>query len=223
MRTVPAVALTVVLWLGVAGSTRSFSDRPWGIGVNTAQNPVSIADFIERNGLSGNLFATNSSFHAYFMYRSWPQIKIFFDGRHKQVYPLSFIQAFSHMSFAEVISRYPMIDYVVKYVEITGIDRRPEDFLEARTSGYELAFFDRHWALFAKSSIFERYPAIKPLRMLYPINIATEGLMRKVVEKGRLPVLKDELAYYGAQARHPEEKQLYDLMRAEIAKYGPVD
>ena len=126
------------------------------------------------------------------------------------------------MSLEEQKSRYS-IDYLAVNSGVSQMERLPDDFLEARPSQYEMVYFDRHWALFMKAETIQRYPDIKPFRMLYPVNIADEHLMRQAVERGNLPVLRVELAYYRTMVRQPEQQQLYDLMRAEIAKYGPVD
>lgn len=221
VRPLTAAVFCLMLWVALAGNTLLLG-REWGMGVSTVQNPVLVADFMDERRLSGNLYATNTSYHAYFMFRSWPQVKVFFDGRHRQVYPSEFIRDVFSLSFADTVARYP-VEYVVKYIAITGLERPEDDLLHARPSGYELAYFDQHWALFMRADVFARYPSLKPFRMLYPAQIAQERIMRQVVEMGNLPVLREELAYYRTLVRQPEQQQLYDLMRAEIAKYGPVD
>ncbi len=221
LRRIPVVMLNAILAVALAEST-VLMYRDWGVGVSTTKNPVWLADFMEEKGLAGNLYATNLSFHAYFMFRSWPEIKVFFDGRDMQVYPVYFIKDYLSLSFSEIVTKYP-VDYIVKDIAISGLDRHDAEFLAAAPSPYELVYFDQHWALFMKEEVIARYPAIRSFRMLYPINLASERLMRQVVERGNLPILRGELAHYLTLVRQPEQQQLYDLMRAEIAKYGPVD
>ncbi len=215
------VSCAITMGVALLGDT-ILSNRSWGIGVDRVKNPVLVADFMQRYHLEGNLFASRTTPHSYISFRLWPAVKIFIDGRNTQVYPIRFIREYSQIPFLSLVEQHP-IEYRLASSELLDIRRPAEDIIDGRPGFFELIYFNDSWSLSVLSTVLERQPNIKPFRMLYPANLADEDLMRKIRDQGKLPLLLEELAYYGSIAVDPSEKQLYELMRAEIAKYAPVD
>ena len=84
---VVAGACAVVLW-SLFGGNRRFLH--WGYGVDEAQFPVAAADLLAREEFPPNLFNDYNE-GGYLIFRLWPRLPVFQDGRCLQAYPGEFI------------------------------------------------------------------------------------------------------------------------------------
>jgi len=211
------LAMLGILTMMVALTGNTFLiNRSWGIGVSTVNNPVLVADFMERHHISGNLWADQLSYHSYISFRLWPAVKVFIDGRNTQVFPVSFTQGYAQGTVN--LSHYP-VELLLVSKGLSFVKHFSEDVFGRSEAPFMLVYFNEHWALYMSRDALDRHPHVKPFRLLYPGNLVDAQYMRRIVKEGKMPELKEELHHYGTLAVASEEKRLYALMGAEIAQY----
>src|SRR5262245_49796301 len=86
---------------------------------DSKQFPVKAADFVEKTGLSGNLFTTDY-WGGYFIYRFHPRHKVFFDGR-SDMYGEEFVKEYERVTnldyrWREILDKYK-VDWILLPVD----------------------------------------------------------------------------------------------------------
>lgn len=138
----PSLLSLLLLIRIAAADSRSYGYR-FGAGVHPGVLPVDAAEFIKSSGLSGRMF-NEYEFGGYLIWRLWPEIKVFIDGR-EDVYVRPGIAAAyanrfrSAEDWKNLTAAYGIDFVVVKYPE--SPPSRPEQSLEG------LAFPRSEWAL----------------------------------------------------------------------------
>jgi hypothetical protein len=134
----------------------------WGAGLSQVRYPEAAIDFVLENGIKGRVF-NNPGLGGYFIWRSYPREKVFFDGRF-EVYSYDFFN--EYMAVEDDPQRFnPMTDsYGVNYVlyEYTAGPSRFTRYL-FRDPRWSLVFCDDVAVVFVKNTA-ENTMAIKNAR-----------------------------------------------------------
>ncbi len=122
--------------------------------------PEKAVDFILKNGIKGNIF-NSFGFGSYFIYRCYPERKVFIDGR-TSVYGDDFLRYYADVHlypalFQHMLDRY-RIDYFLLDINSGGLFKR----LYTDRENWRLVFFDYTGAVFVKNipennNLIERY------------------------------------------------------------------
>jgi len=80
------VALLQILWIGRIHWAHRFR-----LVVNPSEYPVQAVDFLQRNGIQGNL-AVPFDWGEYFIWKMYPKILVSIDGRYSTPYPMEVIE-----------------------------------------------------------------------------------------------------------------------------------
>jgi tetratricopeptide (TPR) repeat protein len=164
-----AFALVLILytpWYLFSDVGHFYRDYSFGLGVNMKLLPVQACDFVEENGIKGNMF-NSYGFGGYLIWRFWPERKVFVDGR-VEMYGLPFLGEYMFYWHPEVWQRYEK-DYGINYAII---DREPNyttRYLD-KNKDWSLVFFDDRALVYLK-----RTPENEPLIKRYGYHYLRPG------------------------------------------------
>lgn len=149
MAALAAIMVVVVMPLTVFSQTYSF-----GIGVKKNIFPERAVDFIEANGIQGNVF-NSFAFGDYLVWRRFPAAKVFIHGRN-EVFPEAFYKDYlaAHTDGAkwrEVTERYN-IDYALLEYYATDLEGKEAIYHLAGNLNWTPVYWDRVSIVYVKNT-----------------------------------------------------------------------
>lgn len=162
-----ALCAVVAIALALLVSFEQQQKRSFGVGLDLQSNPVSQADFMQRHGLGGRIFATTKEAHGYLAFRLWPAAHVFIDGRVPQLFPQSFLDLYSANDTPERLKE-TLRQWQVEQVVLSGGLFTPSSEGVGRTlladDTFALVYFDETGAVFCRRGpACRRQPAFTAL------------------------------------------------------------
>lgn len=193
-RAVRVAILGVTAW-AVNLETQQVYDG-FDIALDPRTNPIAQADFMERHGMKGRVFAPTRGANAYLSMRLWPEVKIFIDGRVPQLFPTDFADEHAAASdprrFVELAVRYDFDHVVIPGGLLSRVGRHWGKVLQ-QSGGFRLVHFDEHgmvWSRIRATGLAcER---CRPFNALQPWRIDGEWA-RRIVDDHGFAAVADEV------------------------------
>jgi hypothetical protein len=152
----PIVGIAVTISIAANGKLeRTFDPK---------QRPVAAAEFLKKEPIKGNMF-NNDQFGSYIIYTSWPQYKVFFDGR-SDMYGVSHMKEYSDISSFQPDWEKIIDKYRIGWT-IFNADSEFSRYLQQRPD-WKLIYADKVAHIFVRNRLeyqylITRYKDVKPL------------------------------------------------------------
>lgn len=155
------VALLQILWIG-----RIHLEHRFRLVVNPSAYPTQAVDFLQRNGVQGNL-AVPFDWGEYFIWKMYPEILVSIDGRYSTAYPMEVIEdSWEWMRggtrWRRYLERYPAEIAITKRTHpVSGLLRKDPEWIYIYSDPTAFIYIKRTPG---QSSLLERFRAKKLLQ-----------------------------------------------------------
>ena len=202
------VACVAVVILAIGEVNSRGEDYKFGFGINERQVAMGASDFIEKTGLTGNMYNCFGD-GGFLIWRLFPHRKVLQDGR-TQAYPDDFLKALNAEGFHRKLL--PFLDsYQVQYAVVS---RQPNSFDRTNiflAAGWPLIYLDGVNAIFAK-------PGVLDMKTMAQVQFLTIPCQGDVELSGADPGLQKKRVVYELNRIDPERLiEAKDFMRFAIA------
>jgi len=202
------IACVAVVILAAGEVNSRGEDYKFGFGINERQVPMGASDFIEKTGLTGNMYNCFGD-GGFLVWRLFPRRKVLQDGR-TQAYPDDFLKALNAEGFHRKLLTF-LDSYQVKYAVVS---RQPNAFDRTNiflAAGWPLIYLDGANAVFVKPGVLD----VNTLAQLQFLTIPCQGTVEL---SGADPGLQKKRVLYELNRIDPERLiEAKDFMRFAIA------
>lgn len=164
------VVSAVALWLGATLLSNHASifhlDQSrlyrFGTGLDSSSAPIETVEVLEAHQLGGPVY-NSWAFGGYLIWRSWPRLQVFLDGR--DFMQIELIDELRRSTAAEILERYRIRTALVAFDD----ESFSRELLS--TDRYQLLAFDDRAMLFADRDHIAANPALETLHLLRPDDL----------------------------------------------------
>jgi tetratricopeptide (TPR) repeat protein len=135
----------------------------FGTGLDNASAPIETVEVLEARRLTGPLY-NSWAFGGYLIWRSWPRLHVFLDGR--DFMQVELIEELRRSTPAEILQRYRIRTALVSFDD----ESFARELLDS--AQYRLVAFDDRAMLFADRERIATAPALETLHLLRPDDLS---------------------------------------------------
>lgn len=182
----------------------------FGLGLDNLSAPIATVDLLEQWALPGPLY-NSWEFGGYLMWRVWPRLQVFLDGRDYMYEDL--IRELQRTPFEQVLAARGIRALLIAHDDLRALE------VTARLPGFALLAFDDRAQLWLSRETLEVLPDVEPLEQLRPQDLSLAWF-------DRLPQAQQEEAERSAQRaveRAPGHARPWALLGQIQRRRGDLD